>query len=136
MFSPAIEHLTCLLFFRQLRHDVRTQILFHYCLALGISSFLIVLSSVIALGDNKKACQAVAILLHYFTTAIFSWMVVEAFFLYRSLVAVFCQEISHFLAKCAAFGWGRSTGPLVSDLWKFSIGAKVSISVLHYHVHN
>ncbi|XP_071088322.1 adhesion G protein-coupled receptor L4-like [Haliotis cracherodii] len=50
------------------------------------------------------ACKTVAILLHYFLTAMFCWMLVEGIHLYVALVKVF-KRGSH-IKKYVAIGWG------------------------------
>ncbi|KAL5012730.1 hypothetical protein ScPMuIL_011281 [Solemya velum] len=54
--------------------------------------------------ENKTVCTAMAICLHYFVTAMFSWMLVEGVYLYVLLVKVF--KMSTHLKKYLALGWG------------------------------
>nr|XP_019928150.2 adhesion G protein-coupled receptor L4-like [Crassostrea gigas] len=53
----------------------------------------------------KFICSVVALLLHYFYSAVFVWMLVEGLLLYSKVVQVFGSEKSR-IAYYYAFGWG------------------------------
>ena len=57
----------------------------------------------------KVACTIVAALLHYFFTAVFSWMLSEGIMLYFLLVKVFNTGLGERRLFYFALGWGKPT---------------------------
>lgn len=60
--------------------------------------------------DNKWLCKAVGIALHFFLTAMFSWMLVEGWHLYLALIKVFSAQKKSFLERYYILGYGLPTG--------------------------
>ncbi|XP_060078555.1 adhesion G-protein coupled receptor D1-like [Ylistrum balloti] len=73
------------------------------CFAI-IASQVAFLSGIRAV-ENKVLCSIVAMILHYFYTAMFVWMLVEGMHLYSKVVRVFSTERSRVIYYCG-FGWG------------------------------
>ncbi|XP_065064148.1 uncharacterized protein LOC135690509 isoform X2 [Rhopilema esculentum] len=80
----------------------RTAIHTNLVVALGIAQ--IVFLAGINATENKAACTAVAVLLHYFFTAAFSWMFAEGVHLYKKVVSVFSHGSK--LKFYYVIGWG------------------------------
>ncbi|XP_071804837.1 latrophilin-like protein LAT-2 [Asterias amurensis] len=55
-------------------------------------------------AENRTACSAVAVLLHYFLLSSFSWMLIEGALLFVKAVFIFHRELHPF--KVMALGWG------------------------------
>ncbi|CAL1269308.1 unnamed protein product [Larinioides sclopetarius] len=89
--------------FRKWRAQLKHKILFNFSLSLFLFLFLFLI------GAQKKhwnyGCLAIAILLHYFVLASFSWMLVEAYLQYLILVKVIGTYIPRFLQKAMIFAW-------------------------------
>ncbi|KAJ7379514.1 hypothetical protein OS493_015305 [Desmophyllum pertusum] len=60
--------------------------------------------------QNKWLCKAVGIALHFFVTAMFSWMLVEGWHLYLAIIKVFCAQNKSFLKRYYILGYGLPTG--------------------------
>ncbi|NXL86898.1 AGRG4 protein, partial [Alectura lathami] len=56
--------------------------------------------------DQPGLCIAVAVLLHYFLLAAFTWMCMESVEFYLALVKVFNTYIPKYTLKCCVAGWG------------------------------
>ncbi|CAH1799387.1 unnamed protein product [Owenia fusiformis] len=113
------------LIFKKLRKDNPSKILINLCAALFTAVLLFVIGSIVT--QTGIGCQVVAVLLHYFLLATFTWMAVEAFYMYLALVKVFQTYYSKFILKCCAVGWGVPLVPIIVTL---------SISPGHYGLHN
>lgn len=90
-----------------LRETIPPKILMNLCGAI-IFMNIVFLVGVERGGKSKEACQSVAFLLQYFFLAIFCWSGVEGFHSARGLVFPMKSEISRFVLKAFAFGWGES----------------------------
>ncbi|GBO03413.1 Adhesion G-protein coupled receptor G6 [Araneus ventricosus] len=90
--------------FRNWRKDMRHKILFN--LSLSLVSFLLIFLVGIKKTGWGFGCMVVAVLLHYFMLASFSWMLVEAFLQYLCLVKVLGTYIPCMLQKAMLFAWG------------------------------
>ena len=55
----------------------------------------------------QKACQAVAVLLHYFFLVSFMWMLMEGLVLYVALVRVFVKHQKQYMAGFTIFSYGE-----------------------------
>ncbi|NXC47038.1 AGRG4 protein, partial [Penelope pileata] len=51
-------------------------------------------------------CVTVAVLLHYFLLAAFTWMCMESVHLYLALIKVFNVYVPKYILKCCIAGWG------------------------------
>ncbi|NXK12739.1 AGRG4 protein, partial [Herpetotheres cachinnans] len=56
--------------------------------------------------NQPGVCVAVAMLLHYFLLAAFTWMWLESVHLYLALVKVFHVYVPKYMLKCCVAGWG------------------------------
>ncbi|NXN27134.1 AGRG4 protein, partial [Nycticryphes semicollaris] len=56
--------------------------------------------------DQPSLCIAVAMLLHYFLLAAFTWMCLESVHFYLVLVKVFNVYVPKYILKCCIAGWG------------------------------
>ena len=54
----------------------------------------------------QGVCVAVAVMLHYFFTASFTWMCVEAIHMFSKIVSVFNIQTIR-MRHYVAFGWGK-----------------------------
>lgn len=57
--------------------------------------------------DAVGLCISTAFFLHYFLLSSFTWMGLEAFHLYLSIVKVFRNFVSHYMLKFSLVGWGE-----------------------------
>ncbi|XP_077985318.1 adhesion G-protein coupled receptor D1-like [Glandiceps talaboti] len=73
-----------------------------FSIGLGQATFL----AGIGARRNPIACMFVAILLHYFFTSVFCWMLVEGIQLYTKLVRVFDSNIAKRMVIYFFIGWG------------------------------
>ena len=64
---------------------------------------------------SQIACTIVAILLHYFFTAVFTWMMCEGIMIYLLLVKVFSSLITNKRWIFLLLGWGKDTCNFVSS---------------------
>ncbi|GBN26586.1 Adhesion G-protein coupled receptor G4, partial [Araneus ventricosus] len=90
--------------FRKWRKDVKHKVLFN--LSLALISFLLIFLIGIEKTESRYGCMAVAVLLHYFMLSSFTWMLVEAFMQYLSLVKVIGTYIPRLIQKAMLFAWG------------------------------
>lgn len=68
---------------------------------------------------NQRLCKAVGIFLHFFLTAMFSWMLVEGWHLYLSLLKVFSSRKKTFLKRYYLLGYGLPSVILALSLTVF-----------------
>ncbi|XP_055943518.1 adhesion G-protein coupled receptor G2-like [Argiope bruennichi] len=105
IFGLAMVFLTFIVF-RKWRAELKHKIIFNLSLALALFLFAFLV------GVEKKhwnnGCMAISILLHFSVLAIFTWMLIEAYFQYLRLVKVIGTYIPRFLQKALLFGWGLS----------------------------
>jgi hypothetical protein len=105
--------LVCLIatviFLLTLRKELITKLVNYVHLNLSISLIcgLVVFVSGIQTGTSSRAaCAVVAVLLHYFFLAAFSWMLCEGIVLYNSLVKVFGANQRKWIYVYTGLGWG------------------------------
>lgn len=72
----------------------------------------------ISFSFAQGVCVAVAVMLHYFFTASFTWMFVEAIHLFLKIVSVFNIRITR-MRYYVAIGWGKFRYALCSDFHIF-----------------
>ncbi|XP_041356886.1 adhesion G-protein coupled receptor D1-like [Gigantopelta aegis] len=65
-------------------------------------------------GIPQWACKTVAVLMHFFLTAMFCWMLVEGIHLYVALVRVFKR--GNHLRKYLGIGWGEYRPSVLCEL--------------------
>ncbi|XP_078310166.1 uncharacterized protein LOC111100591 isoform X2 [Crassostrea virginica] len=77
----------------------------HKNLCFAITAAQLVFMTGIKAVHYKLVCSMVALVLHYFYSAVFVWMLVEGLLLYSKVVQVFGREQSR-IVYYYAFGWG------------------------------
>ncbi|XP_036450341.1 uncharacterized protein LOC118824359 [Colossoma macropomum] len=93
--------------FEKLRVDIPAKILIQFCLALLLLNLVFLLDSGLAQKlDTAGLCITTAFFLHYFTLASFTWMALQAAYMYLTIVKVFNAYFSHFMIKLGFAGWG------------------------------
>ncbi|XP_058884007.1 uncharacterized protein LOC117405720 [Acipenser ruthenus] len=93
--------------FEKIRKDYPSKILIQLCTALLFLNLVFLIDSWIALyKDVPGLCVAVAVFLHYFLLASFTWMGLEAFHMYLALVKVFNTYVRKYMLKFCIVGWG------------------------------
>uniref|UniRef100_A0A4W3I295 G-protein coupled receptors family 2 profile 2 domain-containing protein n=1 Tax=Callorhinchus milii TaxID=7868 RepID=A0A4W3I295_CALMI len=65
------------------------------------------IDSWISAYEVNGLCIAVAVFLHYFLLASFTWMSLEAFHMYLALVKVFNTYVRKYMLKFCIAGWGE-----------------------------
>lgn len=78
-------------------------------------------------------CSIVALLLHYFYSAVFVWMLVEGLLLYSKVVQVFGSEKSR-ITYYYAFGWGKRFNAPLNVVYAFKIYDMVGIIRYTKHI--
>ena len=81
------------------------QIIGHMCA--GWTGAIIMFLAGIDATDNKDACTAIAVLLHYFLLVVFMWSFLQAAYLYMVLVRVYAQQAKMLVIKMAFVAWGE-----------------------------
>ncbi|XP_029463674.1 adhesion G-protein coupled receptor G2-like [Rhinatrema bivittatum] len=76
------------------------------CMALLMLNLVFLINTWLSSLNNDALCISVAILLHYFLLASFTWMGLEAVHMYFALVKVFNVYIPKYILKFCLFGWG------------------------------
>ncbi|XP_075710137.1 adhesion G-protein coupled receptor G2 isoform X2 [Rhinoderma darwinii] len=93
--------------FEKIRRDYPSKILIQLCAALVCLNLTFLLNPWIALyNDIPGLCISVAAFLHYFLLVSITWMGLEAFHMYLSLVKVFNTYIRKYILKFCIIGWG------------------------------
>ncbi|XP_053168964.1 adhesion G-protein coupled receptor G2 isoform X3 [Hemicordylus capensis] len=92
--------------FEKIRRDYPSKILIQLCVALLLLNLVFLLNSWIALSNIRGVCISVALFLHYFLLASFTWMGLEAFHMYLALVKVFNTYVRKYILKFCIIGWG------------------------------
>ncbi|XP_030065765.1 adhesion G-protein coupled receptor G4 [Microcaecilia unicolor] len=92
--------------FDQLRRDYPSKILMNLCMALLMLNLVFLLDTWLSSLKNYALCLSVAVLLHYFLLASFTWMGLEAVHMYFALVKVFNVYIPKYMLKFCFVGWG------------------------------
>ena len=94
------------LFRRTLRNDKSGKILLNLCGAMLLMDVAFLVGAPSYYVDDGL-CRTVAVLMHYFLLATFTWMLVEALEMYRALVTVFAKYASWYMAKRCVAAWGE-----------------------------
>ncbi|XP_067042919.1 adhesion G-protein coupled receptor D1-like [Acropora muricata] len=97
--------IACILIFTCIRGLSATRFRIHLNLCIALTGALVLFISGIEATQIKGVCIAVAIMLHYFFTASFSWMCIEAVHLFTKIVSVFNVQVRR-LRYYVAVGWG------------------------------
>ncbi|XP_044175102.1 adhesion G protein-coupled receptor L2-like isoform X2 [Acropora millepora] len=97
--------IACILIFTCIRGLSATRFRIHLNLCIALTAALVLFISGIEATQIKGVCIAVAIMLHYFFTASFSWMCIEAVHLFTKIVSVFNVQVRR-LRYYVAVGWG------------------------------
>ncbi|XP_075119683.1 adhesion G-protein coupled receptor G2 isoform X2 [Leptodactylus fuscus] len=93
--------------FEKIRRDYPSKILIQLCAALVCLNLTFLLNPWIALyNDIPGLCISVAAFLHYFVLVSITWMGLEAFHMYLSLVKVFNTYVRKYILKFCIVGWG------------------------------
>ncbi|XP_065912159.1 uncharacterized protein [Dysidea avara] len=94
-----------LLFWKTLLKDMHNFVHLNLSVALllGYTTFL---AGIETATENDIACTIVAVLLHYFFTAVFTWMMCEGIMIYLLLVKVFSSFITKKRWIFLLLGWG------------------------------
>ncbi|MEE6468682.1 hypothetical protein FKM82_008350 [Ascaphus truei] len=93
--------------FDKIRRDYPSKILIQLCAALVFLNLTFLLDPWITLyNDIPGLCISVAVFLHYFLLVSFTWMGLEAFHMYLSLVKVFNTYVRKYILKFCIIGWG------------------------------
>ncbi|KAK9543134.1 hypothetical protein VZT92_000936 [Zoarces viviparus] len=100
--------ITVLLFItnRKIRADVSMKVHINLAIALIFLNLHLLPSQWVATLSSTGLCRYMALALHYFLLATFSWMALEGFHLYLLLVRVFNIYIRRYLLKLSVLGWG------------------------------
>ncbi|KAG8451041.1 hypothetical protein GDO86_003356, partial [Hymenochirus boettgeri] len=93
--------------FEKIRRDYPSKILIQLCAALIFLNLTFLINPWISLyNDVPGLCISVAAFLHYFLLVSITWMGLEAFHMYLSLVKVFNTYIRKYMLKFCFIGWG------------------------------
>ncbi|KAL2094694.1 hypothetical protein ACEWY4_009413 [Coilia grayii] len=92
--------------FEKLRRDYPSKILLNLALALEGLNLVFLLNSWLSSFGFPVLCMAVAVTMHYFLLASFTWMGLEAVNMYFALVKVFNVYVPSYILKFCALGWG------------------------------
>ncbi|XP_031427170.1 adhesion G-protein coupled receptor G6-like [Clupea harengus] len=92
--------------FEKLRRDYPSKILLNLALALEGLNLVFLLNSWLSSFGSSVLCRAVAVTMHYFLLASFTWMGLEAVNMYFALVKVFNVYVPSYILKFCALGWG------------------------------
>ncbi|KAG8589994.1 hypothetical protein GDO81_006590 [Engystomops pustulosus] len=93
--------------FEKIRRDYPSKILIQLCAALVCLNLTFLLNPWIALyKEIPGLCISVAAFLHYFVLVSITWMGLEAFHMYLSLVKVFNTYVRKYMLKFCIVGWG------------------------------
>uniref|UniRef100_A0A286XEE8 Adhesion G-protein coupled receptor G6 n=1 Tax=Cavia porcellus TaxID=10141 RepID=A0A286XEE8_CAVPO len=92
--------------FEKLRRDYPSKILMNLSSALLFLNLIFLLDGWITSFEVDGLCTAVAVLLHFFLLATFTWMGLEAIHMYIALVKVFNTYIRRYILKFCIIGWG------------------------------
>ncbi|XP_053932056.1 adhesion G-protein coupled receptor G4 isoform X2 [Cuculus canorus] len=90
----------------KLRRDNPSKILLNLCAALLMLNMVFLINSWLSSFNQPGLCITVAVLLHYFLLAAFTWMCLESVHLYLALVKVFNVYVPKYILKCCIAGWG------------------------------
>ncbi|XP_052669458.1 adhesion G-protein coupled receptor G4 isoform X2 [Harpia harpyja] len=89
-----------------LRRDNPSKILLNLCAALLMLNVVFLTNSWLSSFNQPGFCITVAVLLHCFLLAAFTWMCLESVHFYLALVKVFNIYVPKYILKCCIAGWG------------------------------
>lgn len=92
--------------FEKLRRDYPSKILMNLSTALLFLNLIFLLDGWVTSFHVDGLCTAIAVLLHFFLLATFTWMGLEAIHMYIALVKVFNTYIRRYILKFCIVGWG------------------------------
>ncbi|XP_006915481.1 adhesion G-protein coupled receptor G6 [Pteropus alecto] len=92
--------------FEKLRRDYPSKILMNLSTALLFLNLTFLLDGWVTSFHVDGLCTAIAVLLHFFLLATFTWMGLEAIHMYIALVKVFNTYIRRYILKFCIIGWG------------------------------
>ncbi|XP_036270168.1 adhesion G-protein coupled receptor G6 isoform X3 [Pipistrellus kuhlii] len=92
--------------FEKLRRDYPSKILMNLSTALLLLNLSFLLDGWLTSFHVEGLCIAIAVLLHFFLLATFTWMALEAIHMYIALVKVFNTYIRRYILKFCIIGWG------------------------------
>ncbi|XP_073472560.1 adhesion G-protein coupled receptor G2 isoform X3 [Aquarana catesbeiana] len=93
--------------FEKIRRDYPSKILIQLCAALiGLNLTFLMDPWIAMYSEVPGLCISVAAFLHYFLLVSITWMGLEAFHMYLSLVKVFNTYIRKYMLKFCIIGWG------------------------------
>ncbi|XP_078131571.1 adhesion G-protein coupled receptor G6 [Sander vitreus] len=92
--------------FENLRRDYPSKILMNLSTALLFLNMVFLLDGWLANQQRDWLCVSVAVMLHYFLLASFTWMGLESVHMYIALVKVFNTYIRRYILKFCILGWG------------------------------
>ncbi|XP_034756663.1 adhesion G-protein coupled receptor G6 [Etheostoma cragini] len=92
--------------FEKLRRDYPSKILMNLSTALLFLNMVFLLDGWLANQQRDWLCVSVAVVLHYFLLASFTWMGLESVHMYIALVKVFNTYIRRYILKFCILGWG------------------------------
>ncbi|XP_039725681.1 adhesion G-protein coupled receptor G6 [Pteropus medius] len=92
--------------FEKLRRDYPSKILMNLSTALLFLNLTFLLDGWVTSFHVDGLCTAIAVLLHFFLLATFTWMGLEAIHMYIALVKVFNTYIRRYILKFCIVGWG------------------------------
>ncbi|XP_025047637.1 adhesion G-protein coupled receptor G4 [Alligator sinensis] len=90
----------------KLQRDYPSKILINLCAALLMLNLTFLVNSWLTSFNNHGLCITVAVFLHYFLLAAFTWMGLESVHMYLALIRVFNTYIPHYILKFCIAGWG------------------------------
>ncbi|XP_067160517.1 adhesion G-protein coupled receptor G4 [Apteryx mantelli] len=90
----------------KLRRDNPSKILLNLCAALLMVNLVFLVNSWLSSFNKPGLCITMAVLLHYFLLAAFTWMCLESVHMYLALVKVFNVYIPKYILKFCIAGWG------------------------------
>ncbi|KFQ53292.1 putative G-protein coupled receptor 112, partial [Nestor notabilis] len=90
----------------KLRRDNPAKLLLNLCAALLMLNVVFLTDSWLASFNQPALCITVAVLLHYFLLAAFTWMCLESLQFYLALIKVFNVYVPKYILKCCIAGWG------------------------------
>ncbi|RMB97845.1 hypothetical protein DUI87_25702 [Hirundo rustica rustica] len=88
------------------RRDNPSKILLNLCAALLMLNIVFLTNSWLTSFNQPGLCITVAMLLHYFLLAAFTWMCLESVHFYLALVKVFNVYVPKYILKFCIAGWG------------------------------
>ncbi|XP_067327817.1 adhesion G-protein coupled receptor G4 [Anolis sagrei] len=90
----------------KLHQDHPSRILINLCFALLMLNLTFLFDPWLSSFQKRGLCISVAVVLHYFLLASFTWMGLEAIHMYYALVRVFNIYVTHYILKLSVIGWG------------------------------